>query len=96
MKKAPLVLMVLNAFVWGSLSWMGWDGIKSIESQHVTGYPNTGQIGYYLASPLIMLSVSLLPMAFLSQTKWLAAANLWGALTLILVFPYLLPYGGGV
>jgi len=96
MKKASLALMVLNGFVWGGLSWMGWDGIKSIEAQHVLGYPNTGQIGYYLALPLVMLTASLVPGALLGQTRWYAAANAWCTLTLIAIFPYLLPYGGGV
>ena len=96
MKKAPLILMALNGLVWGDLSWHGWDGIKYIESQHAAGYPTSGQIGYYLAIPLLMLSISLVPSALLGQTKWSAAANLWSGLSLIAVFPYLLPYGGGV
>ena len=61
MKKAPLILMALNGLVWGDLSWHGWNGIKYIESQHATGYPTSGQIGYYLAFPLLMLSISLVP-----------------------------------
>jgi len=96
MKKAPLILMALNGLVWGGLSWMGWDGIKSIEAQHAAGYPHAGQIGYYLAIPLLMLPAALLPGALLGQTKWSAGANLWCSLTLLAVFPYLLPYGGGV
>jgi hypothetical protein len=96
MKKSPLVLMALNGFIWGGLSWMGWDGIRYIESQHAAGYPNTGQIGYYLATPLVMLAVSLLPLAVLGQTKWSAFGNVWGCLTLLVAFLYLIPYGGGV
>jgi len=96
MKKAALILPAINGLVWGGLSWMGWDGIKYIESQHAAGYPNSGQIGYYLAIPLVMLSVSLVPGAFLSQTKWSFVGSIWCGLTLIAVFPYLLPYAGGV
>jgi hypothetical protein len=88
MKKAPLILMALNGLVWG--------GIKSIEAQHAAGYPNSGQIGNYLALPLVMLTVSLVPGALLGQTKWSMVANIWCCLTLIAVFPYLLPYSGGV
>ena len=96
MKRAPLVLMVLNCLVRGGLSWIGWDGIKYVESQHIAGYPNAGQIGYYLVTPLLMLTASLLPGALLGQTKWSTAVSFWSALTLIAVLPYLLPYGGGV
>ena len=55
MKKAALILPAINGLVWGGLSWMGWDGIKYIESQHAAGYPSSGQIGYYLTVPLITL-----------------------------------------
>jgi NADH:ubiquinone oxidoreductase subunit H len=96
MKKAPLVLMSLNGVAWGGLARLGWDGIKTIELQHAAGYPNTGQVGYYLVIPLLMLTVSLVPSAFLGQTRWSGLSNVWGGLTLIAVFPYLIPYGGGV
>ena len=96
MKRSTVILLALNGLVWGGLSWAGWDGIKYIESQHAAGHPNSGQIGYYLAIPLLMLSLSLVPTALLSQTKWCIAGNIWCGLTLIAVFPYLLPYGGGV
>ena len=96
MKKAALILPVTNGLVWGGLSWMGWDGIQYIESQHAAGYPSSGQIGYYLTVPLITLILSLVPGILLSQTKWSWMGNIWCGLTLIAVFPYLLPYGGGV
>lgn len=96
MKKAPVVLMALNGFVWGGLSWMGWDGIKGIAAQHAAGYPNTGQIGYYLATPLTVLTLSLVPLALFGQTKWSTFGSVWGALTLAFAILYLIPYGGGV
>ncbi len=96
MKTAPLVLMALNGLVWGGLSWMGWDTISYRASQHVAAHPNASQIGYYLAVPLVMLTLSLLPAALLGQTKWSAVANLWSALTLMAVVPYFLAYGGGI
>jgi hypothetical protein len=96
MKVTPLILMVLNGLVWGGLSWVGWDLIKAVESRHVMGAPASGQISYYLAWPLLMLSVSLVPGALLGQTRWSALANLWCSLTLLAVVPYLLPYSGGI
>jgi len=44
----------------------------------------------------LMLSASLVPGAFLGQTRWSALANIWCSFTLIAVLPYLLPYSGGV
>ena len=94
MKKAPLILMALNALVWGGLAWMGFDGEKGVEGR--VGAVALGQAEYYVMIPLLMLTVSLVPGALLGQTKWSAAANIWCSLTLIAVFPYLLPYAGGV
>jgi hypothetical protein len=96
MKKTPLFLMALNILVWGGLSWIGWGLIRSVEARHAAGYPNLGQIEYYLVLPLLMLSVSLVPGAFLGQTRWSSLATIWCSLTLIAVVPYLLPYSGGV
>ena len=96
MKLAPLILTVINAVVWGGLSWMGRGGIAYIESQHAPGYPNLGQIQFYLAFPLLMLSVALVPAVLLSQTKWSVFGSLWSVLTLLAVIPYLFYYGGGV
>jgi hypothetical protein len=96
MKISSLILPAINGLVWSGLSWMGWNGIKAVESQHAAGYPSPGQIGYYLAIPLVMLTISLVPSALLSQTKWSVLGNVWCGLTLIAVVPYLLPYGSGV
>jgi hypothetical protein len=43
-----------------------------------------------------MLSVSLVPPALFGQTKWSGWANLWSSITLFLVLPYLVLYGGGM
>ena len=96
MKKTPLVLMALNILVWGGLSWMGWGLIRSADARHAAGHPTLGQIEYYLVIPLLMLSLSLVPAAFLGQTRWSSLANIWYGFTLVAVLPYLLPYSGGV
>ncbi|WP_050425127.1 hypothetical protein [Bradyrhizobium tropiciagri] len=96
MKKTPLILMILNGLVWGGLSWVGWKLMTAKEAQHLAGYPNTDQIGYFFAAPLLMLTASLVPVALLGQTKWSTIANCWGFLTLFAVLPYLVPYTGGV
>ena len=96
MKMSSLILPAINALVWGGLSWMGWGGIKYIESQHAAGYPSSGQILFYQIIPLVMLSVALVPAALLGQTRWATFGNAWSAFTLFLLLPYLFYYGGGV
>jgi hypothetical protein len=94
MKKAPLTLMALNGFAWSGLVWMGFDGEKGVEAR--VGAVALGQVEYYFLFPLLMLSVSLVPAALFGQTRWSGWSNLWSAITLFLVFPYLVLYGGGV
>ena len=96
MKLTALILIAVNGLVWGGLSRMGWNLVKNVESQHVPGYPNSGQILYYVIVPLVMLSVALVPAAFLSQSRWAALGNVWSAVTLILVLPFLFLYFGGI
>jgi hypothetical protein len=96
MKKAPLILMALNGLVWGGLSWTGWGLIKANNERNLASHPSPAQIWYYLVFPLLMLSVSLVPGALLGQTKWSAVANVWCSLTLFAVFPYVMPYSGGI
>jgi hypothetical protein len=94
MKKSTLILLALNGLAWGGLVWMGFDGEKGVEAR--MGAVALGQVEYYVMIPLFMLSVSLVPSALLSQTKWFGWGNLWSATTLFLLFPYLFYYGGGV
>jgi hypothetical protein len=95
-KKAPLILMALNGFVWGGMSWIGWGLIKANVEQNLAGHPNPIQIWYYLVFPLLMLSASLVPAALLGQTKWSVVANVWCSLTLLAVLLFFFTYTGGV
>jgi hypothetical protein len=97
MRKPPLVLIALNGLVWGGLSWIGWGAVKSIHAQHVAGYPSAGQIGGYLVFPLLMLTVSTVPGALVSQTHWGSAVTItWCYLTLFVALLYFMALGGGV
>ena len=96
MKFTTLILPAISGIVWGGLSWMGWAGVKGVQSQHVPGYPNLGQIQFYTVFPLVMLSVALVPAALLSQTKWAIIGNIWSVVTLLAVLPYLFFYTGGM
>jgi hypothetical protein len=96
MKWSSLILPALNGLAWGGLSWLGWGVMQGVFAQHVAGYPNAGQIFSYVVIPLMMVSVALVPAAFLSQTRWSFWGNVWSALALVLLLPYLFTYTGGV
>jgi hypothetical protein len=89
-------LTIVNALIWGALSWSGWDGLASISAQKVEGYPNHAQTEYYLYIPLGMLALTIAGYALSRFGKARYVAWAIEILLLVAVFPFLLPYGGGV
>jgi len=96
MKWSALILPVLNGVAWGGLSRLGWVVVEGVFAQHVAGYPNAGQISFYIVIPLVMVSVAMVPAVLLSQTRWAFWGNVWSAFTLVLLLPYLFFYTGGI
>jgi hypothetical protein len=94
MKRSTLILLILNGLVWGGMAWLGQDGLKGVEAR--VGHSNLGQVEFYLAIPLLMLTLSTVPAALLSRTKWSAYGNAWSIIALLLLLPYACVYGGGV
>ena len=95
MKKTAIVAIV-GAVLWGSLALLGLDLLKGVSAQNAPGYPNAGQLRYYLYFPLVMLSTSLL-FALLSMRYRLGGAFGCAPLLIILMIaPFMLAYTGGV
>lgn len=92
----PRLVLLISASLWGALALMGWDGIRSIADQQVAGYPNAGQIRYYLHMPLAAFALSAALLGLTWLRRWGGALSAIGALLILLIFPYLLPYTGGV
>ena len=62
-------LMAASIVSWGFFAWSGFNGIKGLQAQHVPGYPNRGQIEFYVVFPLIMVATALvLPLVLLLDT----------------------------
>jgi hypothetical protein len=96
MKKARVLLLMASVTVWGGFVWIGRDLLQGVEAKHTAGYPNTEQLRYYFITPLVMLFTAVLPPIILWRTRWEMFGTLWLVLTLFAVFPYILPYSGGV
>ena len=96
MRISSLILPAINGVLWGGLIWAGSQAMNSVRSQHVPGYPNSGQIEYYVVAPIVMLCVAVLPAIIVSQTKWATFGNVWATLTLTLLVPYGCFYTGGM
>jgi hypothetical protein len=76
------------------MAWIGQDVLKDVEAR--VGHSNLGQVEFYLAFPLLMLTASMVPTAILSRTRWSTYGNVWSVLTLLLLLPYGCAYGGGI
>ena len=71
--------------------------LNNVSSQHVTGYPNSGQIFYYLKLPLIVAAVAMTAIFLCNFVKRLPIMLAIAASGCLLYLPvYLLPYSGGV
>ena len=51
---AANALAALALSFWGLMSLAGASAYQSIVSQHVPGYPNSGQINLYLTAPIVV------------------------------------------
>lgn len=91
---STLILPMINAFVWGGLTWMGFNLTKATTER--MAYDNFGQDAYYIVFPLAMVSISLVPAGFLNGTKLSALGQVWSCVTLLPLFPYLFGYFGGM
>ena len=89
-------LTIINTLIWGALSWLGWDGLAIISAQRVGGYPNHGQTEYYLYIPFGMFGLTIAGFVLSRFHNVRYAALILEILLLVAVFPFLLPYGGGV
>jgi hypothetical protein len=88
-------LLLLNVVVWGYLSLSGYYGVEGVAQQRVAGYPNAGQIYYYLYVPFLLLLISTLwPLGFWRASAWIRNSVPVVALALCPLFLFF--YTGGM
>jgi hypothetical protein len=87
MKPSTYTLMALNFVFWGYFVWSGL-------SQ--PSYNSEEQTEYYLYFPLLMLTVSLAFPIFLGWTRWSSVSLAASVISLLLLFPYVFYYTGGM
>jgi len=91
------VLAGLAVLLWTALFFAGLDLAGGVADRHVLGYPNTGQLQYYVAVPG-SAAIALLACAwvFNGLRRWPWILALVSSAALLALLPYLLIYGGGV
>lgn len=91
------LILLLATLAWTWLALAGWSGIEGIRDQHAAGYPNEGQIRFYLVLPALAAAACLvLFVAALLSRRFGCALALSGALALAALLPYLFFYTGGM
>jgi len=91
-------LALLNVVFWGFFTLKGVEILERVSAQRVPGYPTAEQIAYYLGLPAIVF-VGAVVATFL-RVRGPVRHSIWPVIVLIglllVAFPYLLSYGGGV
>ncbi|MEC4594861.1 MULTISPECIES: hypothetical protein [Nitrospirillum] len=67
---------------------------KSVQAR--LGHVDLAQVSGIVVFPFMVLLMALVPSLLLSQTRWAWIGNLWCLLFVLLLFPYLFMYGGGM
>jgi len=89
-------LMAASIVLWGFFAWSGFNGIKGVQARHVPGYPNRGQIEFYIVFPLIMVAIALVLPILLRRTPWSGGGTAILIATLLLLIPYAFVFTGGM
>jgi len=90
------IAALVNALAWLGLTWGGWGLLRGLEVQMIPGYPNHGQVMYYLYFPLAMGACALAVYAVARFSRFKKLALLIQALLFLFLFPFMLAYTGGV
>jgi len=87
------LVAILGALFWGASVLSGVSVISGVARQAVPGYPNVGQVRYYIWFPATMFSLNVCLAFFAQRTPTPFFALIW-LIQLALVLPFLLGYTG--
>jgi hypothetical protein len=95
--RASNVFAGVVILIWIAWLWVGLELTRGVVAQHVTGYPDQGQISFYVGVPAALIVILFLACAIFNFLKRSSVGlALVSALALIVVLPFTLFYGGGV
>ena len=90
------VFFALNLLIWGGLALLGVGLTDGVANRHVPGYPNAGQIDYYVWTPVAMVAIALgtYLLSYLRRATWLCLTV--EICAFLFFFPHMLSFTGGV
>jgi peptidoglycan/LPS O-acetylase OafA/YrhL len=67
-----------------------------MQARHVPGYPNRGQIEFYVVFPLLIAAIALVLSILLRRTRWSGRGTTALIAALLLLIPYGFVFIGGM
>jgi hypothetical protein len=95
-KKVDYFLAAITLLSWAHWIWFGYTGMDGIRSQHVPGYPNSGQYELYITVPILMGVIAILSAFLLLGMRWIVVGRTALIVLLLAIFPYACVAFGGV
>ncbi|WP_293389355.1 hypothetical protein [Nevskia sp.] len=95
MKRISTVALVCMT-IWSLLAVMGYHVIEGVVAQHAEGYPNTGQLRFYIVFPLVVAASGAITAICFWFGRFRGPARLVQVLSLFATLPYLFLYTGGL
>jgi uncharacterized membrane protein YwzB len=95
MKRISITAIIAMA-IWVSFVIMGYQGIQSVVTQNVQGYPNVGQIRFYIILPSIVATAVACSAICFWFNRLKILARTVQVFSLVALFPYLFFYTGGM
>jgi hypothetical protein len=97
MRTAANILVGFVCVLWGGLLWIGINLIEGVAARHVPGYPNSGQIFYYIGVPAAVTATLILSaVIFNFVVRCPLCLGLLSLLTFVALPMYLYGYTGGM
>lgn len=90
------VTLLLSIILWGYLVVSGIAGHQLIAGQNVNDFPSDAQRNYYVIIPLSVFVFCVFIFIFVRGVRWSSVRLASAVFSLLLLFPYIIFYRGGV
>ncbi len=91
------ILTGLAGLLWFGLFLLGWDLIKGVVARGVLGYPNAGQIEFYVVWPaLVVMALTTSAWVCNGTRRWPRLLLASTGVSLAALLPFMFFYTGGV
>lgn len=87
---------MVSSTVWGGLAVVGVKIIMGARNQGIHGFPNQGQISYYIFLPVALTFLAIAAYLLAHRGRFIRSAFIVQLGVLLFVLPYMLFFTGGM